>query len=379
MAAGALGFSTSKGEAHNGYDGHPVPSRRATNDEIDQLTGVMAQSGGQILEVTPSFMSPDFFIDELARIAIKHHCRVSWGALFGGVMGPKSHRGLLERTQALQAKGAQVIPQVSARAFVLDFNFLQPYPFESRDYFKPTMKTDLAGKMRMYADPKFRATFREDLREGGMHAFAGWYLRTVISRNPVDPTMENKPLLEAARESGKDVIDFVLDLSLQTHLEARFRMAALNFDEEDVAELLDHADTDCVIGVSDAGAHASQLCDACYSTYMLGHWVREKGIMSLERAIHILTQRPAQVYGLRDRGTLAVGRAADIVIFDPKTIHAGELRRVRDLPGGGERLIADAFGIDKVIVNGVVLRSNGENQVTAGGPLPGALLRGGTA
>jgi N-acyl-D-amino-acid deacylase len=379
MSAGALGFATSKGEAHNGYDGHPVPSRVATVDEIDQLSGAMAESGRGILEFTPSFMSSEFSLDEFGKIATKYNRRVCWSALFAGIMGPKSHLDLLERTRILQENGAEVVPQVSGRAFVLDFNFLQPYPFEPRDYFKPTMETDLAGKMQIYADRKFRATFREDLREDGAHAFAGWYLRTVISKNPLDPATENRPLVEVAREAGKDVIDYVLDLSLETGLEARFRMAALNFQEEDVAELLDHADRDCVIGVSDAGAHASQLCDACYSTHMLGHWVRDKGVLSLERAIHMLTQRPAEVFGLQDRGTLALGKPADVVIFDPKTIGASELRRVHDLPGGGERLIADASGIDKVVVNGVVLRSMNKDQLKADGALPGRLLRGGAA
>ena len=313
MAAGALGFATSKGEAHNGYDGLPVPSRQATNDEIDQLTGAMAESGRGILEVTPSFMTTNFFLKELGEIASRHNCPVSWGALLGGIMGPKSHRELLDRTRELQDEGAQVVPQVSCRDFALDFNFQEPYPFESRDYFIPTMKTDLAGKMETYADPAFRMTFREDLSEGVDHPFAGWYLRTVVSSNPLDPAMENTPVVEAAERAGKDVIDFVLDLSLDTNLEARFRFAALNSDEEDVAELLDRTDRDCVLGVSDAGAHASQLCDAGYSSHLLGHWVRDtpvvEGIMPLERAIHILTQRPAELYGLKDRGVLALGRA----------------------------------------------------------------------
>ncbi|HLS99030.1 MAG: amidohydrolase family protein [Porticoccaceae bacterium] len=380
MAAGALGFATSKGEAHNGFDGLPVPSRAASNEEIDQLTGAMAESGRGILEVTPSFMTTDFFLKELGEIATRHGCPVSWGALLGGIMGPKSHRDLLARTRELQANGARVVPQVSCRDFSLDFNFDEPYPFQSRDYFKPTMQTDLAGKKRIYADPAFRQTFRDDLREGVSHPFAGWYLRTEVSSNPLDPAMDNMPVTEAARRAGKDVIDFVLDLSLDTDLEARFRLAALNFEEEDVAELLDRADDDCVLGLSDAGAHASQLCDAGYATHLLGHWVRDRQLMPLERAIHILTQRPALLYGIADRGVLATGQPADVVVFDPATVRAGELRRVRDMPGGAERLVSDAFGIDTVIVNGRVLRSRGQDQLTAtADSLPGALLRGGRA
>jgi N-acyl-D-amino-acid deacylase len=379
MAAGALGFATSKSEAHNGYDGHPVPSRMATVDEIDQLVGAMSESGQRILEVTPTFMTPGFFIDELGVMAKKHGCAISWGALLGGILGPKSHRKLLARTRALHEAGVRVIPQISCRPFLLEFNFREPYPFESRDYFKVTMKSDLAAKKAIYRDPAFRAMFREDLREGAAHPFAGWYQRTEISFNPLDPSTENLPLTEVARRAGKEMIDYMLDLSLDTDLLARFRFAALNADEEDVAELLDRTDQDCVLGLSDAGAHASQLCDAGYSTHMLGHWVRDRGLMPLERAIHILTQHPAEIYGIKDRGLLAVGRPADVVVFDPATVAAGELQRVQDLPGGAERLISRATGIQAVIVNGILIRESDTDNVGPSSPLPGKLLRGGTA
>jgi len=134
-----------------------------------------------------------------------------------------------------------------------------------------------------------------------------------------------------------------------------------------------------VLGLSDAGAHASQLCDACFSTHLLGHWVRETGTLSLERAVWMLTGRPAEVMGITDRGRLQPGLAADVVVFDPDTVGAGALRRVHDLPAGAARLIADAYGIDAVIVNGTVVRAHGEDRVGANGTLPGRLLRGGRA
>jgi N-acyl-D-aspartate/D-glutamate deacylase len=151
-------------------------------------------------------------------------------------------------------------------------------------------------------------------------------------------------------------------------------MPLLNDDENEVAELL--ADDHPVLGLSDAGAHASQLCDACFSTHLLGHWVREKGVLSLEKAVRMLTSRPAEVFGIADRGRLAVGSPADVVVFDPATVGAGKLRRIRDLPAGADRLVSDAAGIEAVIVNGVVLRRGNKDQVDPQGPLPGRLLRG---
>ncbi|CAN0509736.1 unnamed protein product, partial [Discosporangium mesarthrocarpum] len=184
---------------------------------------------------------------------------------------------------------------------------------------------------------------------GARNAVAGWIDRCVISMAPGNPEWEEKPLREIAESQGKDPIDFALDLSLETDFVARFRFPIVNYDEEEVAELLQ--DDNLILGLSDAGAHASQLCDACYSTHLLGHWVREKNTLKLEQAIHMLTQKPAELFGITDRGRLVEGALADVVIFDPTTIAAGGLERVHDLPTGADRLISPASGIKTVIVN----------------------------
>src|SRR4029453_3107412 len=121
-------------------------------------------------------------------------------------------------------------------------------------------------------------------------------------------------LAEAARQLGKDPVDLALDLALADDLQARFRMAVMNFDEKEVAELI--TDPHTVIALSDAGAHASQLCDACYSTYLLGHWVRERKTFTIEQAVHNLTQRPAEMFGITDLGLLPQGRPDAVVGCD---------------------------------------------------------------
>jgi N-acyl-D-amino-acid deacylase len=126
-------------------------------------------------------------------------------------------------------------------------------------------------------------------------------------------------------------------------------------------------------------AHASQLCDACQGTYLLARWVREKQALSLEQAVRMLTSRPAKVFGITDRGRLAVGWPADVLVFDPDTVGAGPLKRVWDFPGGANRLVSEASGIDAVIVNGTVLRRHGSDAVSGDGRLPGKLLRNGRA
>jgi N-acyl-D-aspartate/D-glutamate deacylase len=239
------------------------------------------------------------------------------------------------------------------------------------------MRADRPGRLRAYADPEFRDRFKRESAPDAKNVNAGWPARAVISRFDPDPSLEERPLTDVAAERGVDPVDLVLDLSLEADLSARFRFAFLNHDQSEVKDLI--TDPNTVITLSDAGAHADQLCDACYSTHLLGHWVRGERALPLERAIHALTRRPAELMGLSDRGLLAEGLPADLVVFDPETVSPSPLRRVRDLPGGAERLVSDAVGVELVVVNGVVLRDRGGDRLGPSEPLPGELLRGGHA
>ena len=182
---------------------------------------------------------------------------------------------------------------------------------------------------------------------------------------------------EAARQRRQDPADLFLDLAVESDLALRASWALMNDDEDEVEELL--RDPHTVLALSDAGAHANQLCDACFSTHLLGHWVRERGALSLPEAVRLLTSRPAEVVGITDRGLLAEGRPADVVIFDPDTVGASSLRRVNDLPAGADRLIAEASGIQAVIVNGKLLRHEGVDVLGSAAALPGRVLRNGAA
>ena len=373
--AGAIGFATSHATTHHGWGGHPVPSRLADFAEIDALVGAVAGRGRRLLQAT---IGRTLLFDQFEALSAKHGVSVTWTALLAGLAGPGSHRRYLARTaELMDGKGLNVVPQVACRPVNFDFEFDEPFPFEMRPLFADTMKTDRAGRRAIYRDPAFRAAFKADVQAGERNPLAGWTGRAVISVAPGRPDLEETPLEAAAAAAGKHPVDFALDLSLETDFRARFRFAILNHDEAEVAELL--ADPHVVVALSDAGAHASQLCDACYATHLLGHWVRERGTLTLERAVHMLTQRPAELFGLADRGVLAEGRPADVVVFDPATVGAGALKRVYDLPAGADRLVADAYGIDLVVVNGVPVRRGGADALSPGGGMPGRLLRGGTA
>jgi N-acyl-D-amino-acid deacylase len=314
------------------------------------------------------------FTNEFAAIQRRMRRPVSWTALLAGMLGPDGHRRVLEQTSELQRQGVAVVPQVSCRPLVIEFQFRAPFPFESLEIFKPVSAADREGKRRIYADPDFRRAFRE--RAEG-RVLGGRWADTVISECGSDPSLTERNLAAVAAERGMHPADLALDIALATDLEARFRMAVANTDEVIVAELLQHPAT--VLGLSDAGAHASQLCDANFATHLLGHWTREKGVLELEQAVRLLTSRPAEVFGIADRGRLAVGRAADVTIFDPDAVGTSPLRRVHDFPAGADRLIAEAHGIRAVVVNGVVLREDGADRLDPEGPLPGQLLRGGAS
>jgi N-acyl-D-aspartate/D-glutamate deacylase len=371
VAAGAIGFSTSQAATHHGDGGRPVPSRLASFEEIDSLVGAMAKSGGNIFQAAMGRTLSDKHFIELAR---RHGIAITWTALLADMVGPGSHRRYLDSAGAMQEDGLNVVPQVACRPIMFDFNFLEPYPFELLATFKAIMQADRSGKLAAYADPEFREAFRAESMPDAKNVNAGWAQRAEISRYDPEPALENRALAEVAAQRGVDPIDLALDMAIETGLEGRIRFGFLNHNEAGIEELI--TDERTVITLSDAGAHADQLCDACYGTHLLGYWVREKGALDLERAIHALTRRPAELVGLADRGLLVEGQPADVVVFDPDTVGAGPLRRVQDFPGGAERLLADAIGVDAVIVNGRLLRRDGHDQCDAT-ELPGEVLRGG--
>jgi N-acyl-D-amino-acid deacylase len=376
IEAGAVGFATSKSPTHVGFEGRPVPSRSADIDEILAITGALGEAGRGVIQAT---MGSGLLFDEFSRIADETGRTISWTALLSGMGGgPEVAEWMLGESVRLLDAGLPIHPQVSCRPLNFEFTLAEPFPFESMRLFAPISSApDTATKVAIYQDREFRSALGEKLREGKGGALGGSWERTVVSWFPPDHGIDERNVAELADERGVDATDLVLDLAVESGLEARFRMAVLNYDEDQVETLL--TDPHTMIGLSDAGAHASQLCDSCFSTHLLSRWVRERKAMTLEEAVRKLTSEPADIFGLTDRGRLAVDRPADVVVFDPLTVGCGPLERVADQPAGAERLISRAEGIDAVVVNGVVIRRDGANAVDPTGPLPGRLLRGGSA
>jgi N-acyl-D-aspartate/D-glutamate deacylase len=369
LEAGALGFATSKAITHVGYDGHPVPSRLAEFGEVMEIAGAMGELGTGVMQCT---VGRGLSQKEFALLAEATGRPVSWTALLSGQPNQDFHDELRKAAE-LTARGLPVYPQVAVQPVQFEMSWKAPFIYEALRCFAPVSKADLEGKKAVYADPEWREQFKEKAGRGGK--IGDRWARTEISYYPHDTSLEGQNVQELADGSGRDPVDVVLDLALDADLEMRILQDVINYDRDSIEELL--KDPNTMIGLSDAGAHASQLCDAKYSTEFLATFVRERKSFELEDAIHMLTQRPAQIFGITDRGTLEDGKPADVVVFDPAEVgHLGK-RRVYDLPGGADRLISEAKGINAVVVNGTVIREEGKDTVSPGGPLPGRLLRNG--
>jgi N-acyl-D-aspartate/D-glutamate deacylase len=371
MAAGAMGFASSASPTHNGDQGRPVPSRVGDLDELRTLLQPLRESGTGVVALLPGgvFKNPEVFAlqREIGR-------PFTWTALLT-VKGFPYHVGVIEEHDAARADGVEVWPQVSCRPLVFQMNLAEPFTLNMRPSFASLMGKSKDDRMATYRDPSWRAATWDEVSGAKGMLPVNWPAISVAESDG-RPDLIGRGVVELAEEQGCTPLDVMLDISLTDGLSTRFWSVLANDDPEAIEWLLPRDGV--LLGLADSGAHVSQLCDACFSTDLLGNWVRDREVMPLERAIHKLTAEPAGVYGLTDRGVVEPGRAADLVVFDPATVAPGPLRRIRDFPADGERLTADApVGMTHTLVNGVPIRVDGEMDEAALDSRPGRVLRSG--
>ncbi|MDE3087644.1 MAG: amidohydrolase family protein [Acidobacteriota bacterium] len=370
MSGGAMGFATSASPTHNGDSGRPVPSRVADLAELRALLEPVRQAGRGVVALLPGGVLHNRDVFELQRAVQRP---VTWTALLT-VKGYPYHEKVIADHEAARAEGVDVWPQVSCRPLVFQMNMAEPFTLNSRPSFAALMDTGHERRLAAYRDPSWRAAAWEGLSGGDGVLPFNWEAVSV-AESPSHPELADRPVLALAAERGCTALDVVLDLSIEDDLKTRFWSVVANNDEEGIAWLLPRDGV--LLGLADSGAHVAQLCDACFATDLLGTWVRDRSVMSLERAVHKLTAEPAAVYGLADRGSLEVGKAADVCVFDPETVAPGPLRRVRDFPADGERLTApEPEGVTHVLVNGVAIRRDGAPDRAGLDGRPGRVLRG---
>ncbi len=362
VCAGALGWSTSKAANHVGYQGRPLASRLASTDELVAYARVLGELRRGIIEfnlnVTGTFTDEDY--QTLDALLTASGRPVTWLTVMIG-----THKEVLAKADPLIKRGA--IPQVSAVPVIRNIDLRSPGGFAALPAFRRVFNKPVDEMRTVYADASFREAFRHDLN---LKLARPDLTRTRVEEvnNPELKHFEGRSLPDIAAERGGDLVDAFLDIAVADELHTRY--TTMPAEEERIDVLLNDPRT--IIGLSDAGAHVDAHCEAGYPTYLIGHWVRKKRIMSLERAVQRITAEPADLFGIAGRGRIAPGMAADLVIFDYDTIDTQmRQKQVRDLPANGSRFVMTAQGIRYTIVNGEILYEDGKHS----GALPGQIVR----
>ena len=373
VAAGAFGFSTTNVAQHIGYKGRPIACRQADWDELKAYSNALQELGKGSIEL--ALTNDVSVVDEtdyalLDMLVTESSRPVTWLALLNRDDKPEAAMSTLRAVEPLFKKGA--IPQVTCRPLIIQIDLRKPFIFANLPCWKPAFDRPVEEQMRFYRDEKFRAEFRKELETPKV--FNGKWERAIVhaASKPELQALIGKSVAEIARQRGKDGLDTFLDLCIEDDLQLEYTYELFNADEDRIPELITHDQV--MVGLSDGGAHVDMLCDAGYCTYLLGTWVRERQVMSLEHAVKRITSEPAAFYGLTSRGRIAQGLAADFAIFDLNTVGSkkrGEMRT--DLPGGGRRLVMPAEGVMHTVVNGSVLYEDQKHT----GALPGQVLRSG--
>ena len=354
MAAGALGISSSYLDMDE--EGRPVPSRYAEIDEKLALAKAMSASGRGVWQVVPYIVDPEQLLDnirELGDISLAANIPCSLQPVLGS-----GGRALDDQVRALteqHERGARVYGQTMPRTFDMNMRLSETsmllfgYPT-----WKEIMNLPASERAARFGDPANRDALVEEMvpRQGSIFGIANMRVGDVKSAE--NERYQGRTVAEIAEAEGKRIGEVVLDLSLKDDLDTEFKLeGVVNADQEAVARLIDSPL--CHFGASDAGAHITQFCGTGDTTYLLSHFVRESGTMTLERGIYRMTGEVARDWGIRDRGTLEAGRAADVVIFDADRVAITKEEFVDDFPGEARRYVRRAEGFDRVLVNGEVV------------------------
>jgi N-acyl-D-aspartate/D-glutamate deacylase len=374
LDAGAFGFSSTILQNHVGHEGRPLACRRAGPEELRALCHELRRRGRGAIEMAITSLPDRVTDEELATLTLlveESRRPVTYLAVFARPgRPPGAHEEVVARTAHLLGRD-RAVPQVSCRPLRIQFTLRNPFVFATLQSWGPAFNRSPEEQRRLYASAEFRAGWKEEMER--RRIFRGAWPRVTVrdAASPAAQGLLGKSIARIAAEMGLEPPDALLEAALADGLDMLFDYPVMNQDPEAVRPLV--TDPRFLIGLSDGGAHVDQLCDVGYATYLLGKWVRERGALSLEEAVRRLTSEVAAFWGMVDRGVIAPGMAADLVLFDPDTVDDLEPEYVRDLPGGAKRLVARARGVHCTIVGGQVLYEDGAHT----GAMPGAVLRSG--
>ena len=373
LEAGAWGWSTTDSPTHAGPAGQPVPTRLAADEERVALGRTLGEFNRGIIEILPKGAGKPSAadLDHLRDVAVTSG-RPVFFLSFDANARPYVEKAARE--------GAQMYNLLRAIPFNPRFTMKKTTFFHNLDVWDVVMHMRVPERLVALADPERRARMREQAlkpqrrRPGVAGRLVPWrsiFVRKVsLARNQA---LVDRNLMDLAEQQGKHVADVMLDLALEEGLDTEFQLMTRSAEEEvQIAEMVKagHA----LPSQSDAGAHLNtNFCTAGESSYVLGQWVRDRELLSLEDAIRRLTFQPARIMGLRDRGLVREGLAADLMVFDLSSIGVKEDEVTHDGPSGTPRRVQGAEGVHHVIVGGQVVLEHGKHT----GALPGRVLRAG--
>ena len=351
MQNGAIGFSTSTFEGHNGANGIPMPSRFASNIEISRLIKAMATYGRGIFMITKSNNTT---ISDIAKLLGEVDRPAMVAALLHNPVKKDWAYNTLEDIKSVKKKGYEIWGQVSCRPLTMEFTMQEPYMLEGLTSWKEYMlQNSYENKMNVLTNNSFRKKVLEEIEDTTKNKlFIGnWEkIKLVKTKNLDLKHFEGNNIRDISLKYNKHPLDWLLDNTISGGIDDLFSAELLNSDNNEVKKLLTHNNS--TIALSDAGAHLSLLCDAGYGLELLGKWTRDLKIFSLEEAVNKLTAKQADICRIPKRGRLVPGHYADMILFDPNIVGTSKTYRVNDLPASSERLTVDAIGLKEVWVNG---------------------------
>jgi len=375
IKAGALGLSISRNKGHYDPQGNQIPALWAEEDEIFALGDVLGELGTGIIQCGQG-RGPEMRNRMMSRLSEATGRQVVYNNLNHNVKQPDEWKKHIAVVDEAAKAGIRANPMCTPNSHVTRYNMHNTQEFRGVPTWHPILIASDEEKLRAYSDPAVRKKLHNEVVE-----WMAEIPESTISRNWADKTFveetvlkknkvyEGKSISELAKMQGKGIIDAFLDLVVEENLDTQFYLGASNSDREIMKTILTYPHA--YIGLSDGGAHVQYHGGYGYSSRLLGHWVRQEGIMSLEQAVKRLTFESALLYGIYDRGLLRPGFAADITIFDPDTIRSMPEDKVEDFPAGSWRVRELAAGIHYTIVNGRILLRDGVHS----GALPGRVLR----
>jgi N-acyl-D-aspartate/D-glutamate deacylase len=381
IAAGGLGFSTTLSFTHSDGDGEPVASRWATDDEVLALCRAVSNHEGTTLEYVTSGSLRGFTdeeVEQMAAMTLAGRRPLNWNVLTIDSREPQRYHDQVAACEHARAQGGTAIALTMPTLVEMNMSFRNYCALFMLPGWSEVMNLPVPERIVKLKDPSVRQWMNERAHspEAGVFARLASWGRYQIgdTYSEANSGLKGRVVADLAERANRGTFDTLVDLVINDDLRTILWPLPSDSDLKSWqmrAEAWEHPLV--MIGGSDAGAHLDRMCGAPYTTSFLADTLRGRQLVSLERCVQLMTQAPAQLFGLRDRGEIREGFNADLVIFDPSTVATDDVQLIDDLPGGSARLYAEAIGVQRVIVNGTTVVHEGADT----GARPGTVLRSG--